>query len=644
MVLAFVAARIIPSIIHPHPPAPTKKAWVLVAEFDGPPDDPGLAAAAHDLVAAALDQSTSLSTVSREQIRTALVLADRPPDARVDAALARELAYRNGIPTVVEGRISRLGAGSAVVVRVVDAERDSLVLSVSDVARDDKALIPTIARVTRRVREGLGERRDAIQDSRDLPQVRTGSLEAFKIFQRAGTFLVTGDSDGAIAQCRAALALDPDFASAYVTMGYAFINMGRTDSAATAWRRALSRPERLSDRLKLATEAALADLNGDYPRALAIMDRIVQLDPSSPGTLTNKGYLLYRTGEFEAALSSLAQAEKAGPLGRMQMSVLNRFNALLALGRLDEAQSSARELRGTFGQTAMVWLAAAEGDWARVDSLGTALEAPTASREMRRLGALAAASAAAARGEVLLADQALRRAEGCEGATPIPAARVSDQAAHRARLLLALVTGRRAGEPEGGWPRDSTVAALVTRGLWAAAGGDLPRTRRLLYEVRSRPADERRRAGADPTLLEGWLAMQSGRWDEAVRVLGPAARQGSEIGFPEDRAGRVTLRWLMARAYEQLGRPDSAAVYLEMMLSPLGRVDQEHFARGIGFSFAHRELVLLYARMGRLEDARRHWEIFSATFTRPDPEMAPRVEEARAALASAEAMARSVRR
>lgn len=104
------------------------------------------------------------------------------------------------------------------------------------------------------------------------------------------------------------------------------------------------------------------------------------------------------------------------------------------------------------------------------------------------------------------------------------------------------------------------------------------------------------------------------------------------------------MRWLVAQAYESLGRPDSAAAYLELLLSPLGRVDQEYLARGIAFSFAHRRLVLLYARLGRLEDARRHWEIFKETLAHPDPEMRPLIEEARAALTSVEGMARSARR
>jgi hypothetical protein len=44
-----------------------------------------------------------------------------------------------------------------------------------------------------------------------------------------------------------------------------------------------------------------------------------------------------------------------------------------------------------------------------------------------------------------------------------------------------------------------------------------------------------------------------------------------------------------------------------------------------GITFAHHRLVLLYSKMGRVEDTRRHWEIFEETFTNPDPELVPMV-------------------
>jgi hypothetical protein len=101
---------------------------------------------------------------------------------------------------------------------------------------------------------------------------------------------------------------------------------------------------------------------------------------------------------------------------------------------------------------------------------------------------------------------------------------------------------------------------------------------------------------------------------------------------------------MAAEAYDRLGRRDSAAAYFERALAPPFAETPELYHSRMAFSFGHRRLVLLYARMGRLEEARRHWEIFSETFTRPDPEMVPLVEEARAALRSAEGVAKSLRR
>jgi tetratricopeptide (TPR) repeat protein len=103
------------------------------------------------------------------------------------------------------------------------------------------------------------------------------------------------------------------------------------------------------------------------------------------------------------------------------------------------------------------------------------------------------------------------------------------------------------------------------------------------------------------------------------------------------------VRWLAAEAYEQMDRPDSAAAYFERAIAPPPIGGSDLNMGRLAFFPGHRRLVLLYARMGRLEDARRHWKIFSETCTRPDPEMKPLIEEARAALANAEAVARSSR-
>jgi hypothetical protein len=97
----------------------------------------------------------------------------------------------------------------------------------------------------------------------------------------------------------------------------------------------------------------------------------------------------------------------------------------------------------------------------------------------------------------------------------------------------------------------------------------------------------------------------------------------------------AVVRGLLGEAYDRLGQLDSGAGHFEA-LAATQRARNTWTGSGIPVSFAHQRLVVLYARMGRLEDARRHWKIFSETFTNPDPEVRHLIDEARDALAEVE--------
>ena len=93
-------------------------------------------------------------------------------------------------------------------------------------------------------------------------------------------------------------------------------------------------------------------------------------------------------------------------------------------------------------------------------------------------------------------------------------------------------------------------------------------------------------------------------------------------------------RWLVADAYERMGKLDSAAVYFELLVTAK-RIDWRAIMfRGLTHSFALRRLALLHSRMGNRDRARNYWRQFADTFTAPDPELRPMLAEARSALAS----------
>jgi hypothetical protein len=140
-------------------------------------------------------------------------------------------------------------------------------------------------------------------------------------------------------------------------------------------------------------------------------------------------------------------------------------------------------------------------------------------------------------------------------------------------------------------------------------------------------------------LLEARIDGLSGRWRDVVSKLQPVASQPLEIGAGWYPGGASVIRWFLADAFEKLGQPDSAAIYLERVVSEPTSSYQEGHLRGIVWPFAHLRLVGLYARMGRIEDARRHWVTFNETFTRPDRELKPMIEGAHTELVMTEAAA-----
>ena len=607
-----------------------KKEWILVAEFDGPPEDSSLAVTTRDLVSAALDQSAIVATVPPEQIRIALEMAGKPTSTRVDAELAKQLAYRGAVRTVVEGTIGRLGPGYSVILRVVDAESLKVVLTERAVAKNEDALIPAMGRLVERLRAGLGEKQGAIQANRPTDLVATPSYEAYRLNVRGQRLSASGSSREAIPIFREALALDPDFAIAWRRLGVSFGNIDQPDSGLAALDQALRRPHRLTAIQRLEVEAARATNIGDLGAALATYDRLLQAD-SSAQFAVGRAFVLEGMGRLEEALEWTRRAERGSPFGVPGFMRINEIRQLERLGRVDEARELARNFRGaTPGLRVAIEVRA--NNWATAERMADSLLADPGLDDNRRTGLLLGlASAQSARGAFKNAARMYERAGEM-----------------RTRFMLTIASGGALPLPDDASTHDSSTINLLTRGLRAAIAGDRPGAQRLLETARARWAHsppELAWQGATPALLEARIEALAGRWDEAARILRPVASQRVELGTRvPGRAGMSTVRWFLADVFEKLGRPDSAVVILERVISDPAPVWPETPVRGIVVPFAHRRLVLLYARMGRLEDAKRHWKIFSETVRTPDPEIQPLIAEARAALASAEGLAKSARR
>jgi tetratricopeptide (TPR) repeat protein len=367
-------------------------------------------------------------------------------------------------------------------------------------------------------------------------------------------------------------------------------------------------------------------IDHDLEAAVRWYELYLEEVPHSRSGRGNRAVYLTGLGRYDEALSELRTALANHPFGPelAQPTILNLAAVLTAVGRVDEARAQREHLSGAAAQYMDIMLATALSDWRGVERIVAGMGVDRAPGFLRIQAATSHASALAARGKVGAADSVLQVA--------VSGARGEERRWYeRARLLLAVVSEQPVVSRRDIAAGDTAAAATMLRALWAAVAGDTISARRGLTELRDLSARDSALLGNGLALIEGWIAAQRGDWRRVVDLLGPEALQGEHEPTFLDPPDSFAFRWLVATAHERLGRPDSAALHLGMILRPTG-YPPGHFAlRGIPNGFAHRKLAMNLERAGNLRDAGRHLDLFVTAFSDADSSLEALVADARAA-------------
>src|SRR5207302_2192536 len=129
-----------------------------------------------------LSQSSAVTLVSPSEVVSTLELMQRPATSRVDLALARQVAQRDGIKVIVDGEVTQLGTGYAVTVRLVTADSGLTLATVQQAADGPKDLIATVDRMGRELRGKIGESLRSVQNAPALEKVTTPSIDALRLY------------------------------------------------------------------------------------------------------------------------------------------------------------------------------------------------------------------------------------------------------------------------------------------------------------------------------------------------------------------------------------------------------------------------------------------------------------------------------
>lgn len=315
---------------------------VLLAEFGS--SDSTIARAATEAFRVDLSQSKVVRLAENSVVRQGLARMERPADARLDLPLARDLAQREGIPAVIGGQITRAGGGYLLSAELQAAGTGDVLASQRETAEDSTGLLPAVDRLSKALRERIGESYTSLRASPPLDRVTTPDLEALRKFSEAMRLERTGaDPDRELSLLQEAVRLDTAFASAWRAIGVILTNNGEQRSRAmTAFEKAFEHRDRLTERERQLTIASYYQQGTLEPaKSIPAYQRLLEMDPGDFTALNNLAVAYYQERDYGRAQETIERAIRADSFHAFGYENLAELQLLQ--GHPDQAEATLRK-------------------------------------------------------------------------------------------------------------------------------------------------------------------------------------------------------------------------------------------------------------------------------------------------------------
>ena len=608
--------------------------WVLIADFDNRTGEKLLDGTLEYAMERELSNSEFVNVVPRERLQDALRLMNKPLDAKLDRATAREVCLRDGaIKAVLAGRVEKIGTNYELSVQIVDPVRDVAVASYTEEDPADTLLAGTVRKLSSRVREALGEQVQAIQLSTDqLEKVTTPSLHALQLYTQADrTITQDGNGDQIAAELlEQSLREDPKFASAHMLLGYAYYNQRKFLDAAPHFRRAFELADTTTERERYFI---LASYYGHPPvnqpeKAAELYETLLRRYPDHRWALNNLANLYLRMekgkeyddlrlrlaalrpNDLHAQLSAgwvLVWKEMARPYGTPPT-----FRWTPDFHKAEDYLNKAVALRNAQGNEEPGFaldgsprLFAAEIRWMEgkfAESRANVVETERFGRQLEQNRPYMLAPYFATYGNLHEAER--RAATEPEGRLLVLLAYFRGDLDHAKTLLRARlkVQSRRAASP-------GTAVMMANLGLCREAEAEY---HRILAEQPKSPSQIPPRLAWVKVVVEGEVALAKGDTAKGTQILDEGLAT-AKTTLPLTQMAYEDL----ARAYVLNGRRKDAlrvlerAAYGPTMVSDLSAMLQER---------VQWRLAQLYREFGRTKDAERIEALLRAELAFADPD------------------------
>ena len=325
---------------------------ILQTSFINRTGDPIFDNSLDNALAVKLTESPFLSLLPEADVRRTMGTMRHNPNERVTRELGIEICRRQGLKAVVVPAIDAFGGRYLITLEAIDASSGKTLARRQVEAESKDKVIAALGKAASELRTRLGESLSSLEKyNAPLNLATTSSLEALQAYSTGQTLARSGKRRDAIVLFERAIDLDPRFCSAYLALGAAYRSVGDEEAAKKNYVKAFElKDSHLTQEENFeATALYHSAVTGNLEKEDAVVTLYKLAYPRSVSAFNLSGIVHALLGRTEEALQEFNWCIDHSPVPSSN-AYSNASNALLILGRIDEAQKMLEQWRqkGTF--------------------------------------------------------------------------------------------------------------------------------------------------------------------------------------------------------------------------------------------------------------------------------------------------------
>jgi tetratricopeptide (TPR) repeat protein len=308
-----------------------------------------------DLLITDLTQSKYLRILSGDRLFEILSELNQIDTKTYSTDVLKKIAEKGRVDHLLLGKYAKMGETFRIDVVLQEVKTGELIGSDKVEARGEEEVFPSVDELTRRIKANFrfSTEEIAIDIDREVGKITTSSPEAYKYYSEGQKHQLMGDNRKAVQFYERAVAIDPQFATAYRSMATAYGKMVYYSEEKKWLQKAIELKDRVSERERFQIQGGFYTASvKTQDKAFEAYNKLLELYPDDLIGNENLGILFFNIEEWDKAIERFEVCIQNMP--EFYAPYANQADAYRAKGLYEKAEEVLENYLNNFPDHALI--------------------------------------------------------------------------------------------------------------------------------------------------------------------------------------------------------------------------------------------------------------------------------------------------